>query len=237
MVYGFRPTHLQHLKCYESAWRERQHLLQTAPVERDWLKALEEQIARHAVAVGAARLAVLEDMSQACAERYSGFPRARLWCDGQVETELREKTAEQVVERQIHILEKSRRPADDGLSALPRCDFKALHVDKDMDAAFCSTGEQKALLVSIVLANARLLSRRMGKVPLLLLDEVTAHFDSLRTDALFDELLALKAQAWMTGTCRAFFQSIETMAHFEEMDGYAAMRPEEKGGLTSSGFE
>ena len=94
----------------------------------------------------------------------------------------------------------------DGATPGPhRSDLVARHLGKDMPAELCSTGEQKALLISVTLANARLLAAERGGAPLLLLDEVAAHLDAERREALFAEVLALGAQAWMTGADAAFF--------------------------------
>jgi DNA replication and repair protein RecF len=90
----------------------------------------------------------------------------------------------------------------------------AVHAGKDMPADLCSTGEQKALLIAIVLAEARLQAVRRRAVPVLLLDEVAAHLDARRRDALFDEITALGAQVWLTGTDRALFAALEGTAQF-----------------------
>ena len=98
-------------------------------------------------------------------------------------------------------------------------DFSVTHLDKNVAAAQCSTGEQKALLISIVLANARLQALDAGAVPLLLLDEVAAHLDQQRREALFDEITAMGAQAWMTGTDQALFAPLGSAAqHFAVAD-------------------
>ncbi|MFP4004091.1 MAG: DNA replication and repair protein RecF, partial [Alphaproteobacteria bacterium] len=95
-----------------------------------------------------------------------------------------------------------------------RADLVVRHKPKDMEARYCSTGEQKALLIGLVLAHARLMRDRDGLAPLLLLDEVAAHLDGLRRAALFDEICALGAQAWMTGTDRALFDALGARAQF-----------------------
>ena len=95
-----------------------------------------------------------------------------------------------------------------------RSDFLVVHQGKEMPARLCSTGEQKALLISIVLAHARLLALEFGLAPVLLLDEVVAHLDADRRAALFEEILALRAQAWMTGTERAAFEALGESAQF-----------------------
>ena len=93
------------------------------------------------------------------------------------------------------------------------CDLAVRHTEKRMDARDCSTGEQKALLISIVLADAwELTQARDGFAPLLLLDEVAAHLDARRREALFEEILALRAQAWMTGTDLSLFESLAARA-------------------------
>ncbi|MGF1610667.1 MAG: DNA replication and repair protein RecF, partial [Kiloniellales bacterium] len=95
-----------------------------------------------------------------------------------------------------------------------RSDLAVSHLGKDQEAALCSTGEQKALLIAILLAHARLLLLEQGRAPLLLLDEIAAHLDGARRDALFAEILALGLQAWMTGTDDALFSGLGTAAQF-----------------------
>jgi DNA replication and repair protein RecF len=109
-----------------------------------------------------------------------------------------------------------RRDREDGASTTGphRSDFLVAHQGKDMPARLCSTGEQKALLISIVLAHARLLALEFGIAPVLLLDEVVAHLDADRRTALFEEILALRAQAWMTGTERSAFAELSESAQF-----------------------
>ncbi len=92
-----------------------------------------------------------------------------------------------------------------------------MHCAKGMEAAFCSTGEQKALLVSLILANARALAKDFGAPPLLLLDEVAAHLDADRRNALYDEIVALGAQAWMTSTDADLFSGLQNRAQYVEV--------------------
>ena len=95
-----------------------------------------------------------------------------------------------------------------------RSDLTVRHLDKDMPAAQCSTGEQKALLIAVMLANAKAEAERRGAAPILLLDEVAAHLDSERRDALFAEILALGGQAWLSGTDRNLFEPLGGQAQF-----------------------
>ncbi|CAN0592024.1 unnamed protein product, partial [Laminaria digitata] len=99
-----------------------------------------------------------------------------------------------------------------------RSDIEVVHLHKNRPAAGCSTGEQKALLISIVLAHARLVSLDRGAAPLLLMDEIAAHLDSDRRAALFDEICAVGAQAWMTGTDRELFDAFGDRAQFFRVD-------------------
>ena len=111
-----------------------------------------------------------------------------------------------------------------------RADLTARYVAKRMEAKYCSTGEQKALLISVVLANARALAQDFGAAPILLLDEVAAHLDADRRAALYDEIAALGAQAWMTGTGRELFEPLEGRARFlrvDETDGVSVVTEEE----------
>ena len=106
-----------------------------------------------------------------------------------------------------------------------RTDLYGVYAAKGVPAKDCSTGEQKALLVSLILANARALSRDIGVAPLLLLDEVSAHLDANRRAALYDEICALGAQAWMTGTGPELFQDFGARAQLFEItdsDGQSA---------------
>ncbi|MEM9685062.1 MAG: DNA replication and repair protein RecF, partial [Pseudomonadota bacterium] len=106
-----------------------------------------------------------------------------------------------------------------------RSDLEVRHLGHGMPAGLCSTGEQKALLIAIVLANARLQTAERGRVPLLLLDEVAAHLDASRREALFEEIDGLGAQAWYTGTDRAVFESLDGRAQHVTVHA-GQLRPE-----------
>lgn len=225
LVFGFQPDHAGALSAYEQAMRDRSRLLKD---ERDggrradpaWLAALEEQMAGNAVAIAAARKEVVGRLMAAGDEgtlAESPFPRATLAVEGTVEGWLDEMPALAAEERLKARLAEMRRvdAAAGGATEGPhRSDLAVRHRAKDMPAAQCSTGEQKALLIGIVLANARLLAAERGAAPLLLLDEVAAHLDRRRRAALFDEILALGTQAWLTGTDRELFAELGGRARF-----------------------
>lgn len=222
LVFGFDPAHAGRLSRYEHALRERARLLRDGRVDDGWLTGLEDQMATTGMAVAAARRDVVQRLRAACGRAVGPFPGADLAVQGTVERWLDEGPALAAEDALRQSLRDSRRlDSDTGGAAVGphKSDLSVRHAQKDMPAALCSTGEQKALLIAIMLANARLLAAERGAAPLLLLDEVAAHLDPHRREALFDEILALGAQAWMTGTDDNVFAplgSAATRFHIED---------------------
>jgi DNA replication and repair protein RecF len=223
LVFGFDPGHAGRLTRYEHALRERARLLEEGGADPAWLAALEQQMAETGVAVALARRAVVERLDRACAAGIGPFPRAVPVIGGSVEDSLAEQSPAEVEAMMRAQLRESRRrdAASGGASLGPhRSDFVVGYRKGDDDRAepvpapACSTGEQKALLLSIVLANARLLADGPAGPPLLLLDEVAAHLDPSRRAALYAEILALGSQAWLTGTDPILFAPLHGHAHF-----------------------
>jgi len=217
LVYGFDAEHAQRLGAYEQAMRERARLLRDGPIDRSWLAALEETMAATGVAVAAARREAVLRLDRACAEAVGPFPAARLALVGEVDQMLESDPALAVEDRLRARLEALRRQdAESCTTALGphRSDLRVRHAGTGMPAAEGSTGEQKALLIAIVLAHARLQATLRGRAPLLLLDEVAAHLDPARRAALFAELAALGAQAWLTGTDAELFEGLRGRAQF-----------------------
>ncbi|WP_395681868.1 DNA replication/repair protein RecF [Inquilinus sp.] len=220
LVYGFHPDHAGQLAAYERAMRERNRLLKDAPrPDPAWLTALEDAMAAAGAAVAAARRELVARLRGAESLMVDGpFPRADLAIDGRIEAWLDDRPAVDAEEAFRRLLCDNRRidaAAGAATEGPHRSDLSVHHRSKAMPAAQCSTGEQKALLIGIVLANARLLAGERGAPPLLLLDEVAAHLDGTRRAALYEEILALGAQAWMTGTDTALFAPLGDRArHF-----------------------
>ena len=217
LVYGFDSAHAGRLAAYEQSLRERSRLLKTGGAEDGWLSALEDSLARHGVAIAAARLDLVGRLARACAVRVGAFPVAGLAVRGRVDDWLDDMPAlraEDTVRAKLAV--SRRRDAESGGAGIGphRSDLVVRHMDRDVPAADCSTGEQKALLIAIVLAHARLIALHRGAAPLLLLDEVAAHLDDVRREALYDEILALGAQAWLTGTDAAVFAALGDAAQF-----------------------
>ena len=216
MVSGLEPGHARQLAAYERGLRERSRLLGER-ADNGWIDAVEETLAAHAVAVAAARRESVARLSATLARQTGPFPRAALAIEGEVEQWLDEAPAIDVEARLCQALAASRRhDAESGGAAHGphRADLTVANLDTDMPAARCSTGEQKALLIAIVIANTKLHTARRGETPLLLLDEVVAHLDPDRRAALLDAVLELGAQAWLTGTEPALFEAITARAQF-----------------------
>jgi DNA replication and repair protein RecF len=217
LVYGFDREHGRRVTAYERAMRERNALLQRDNGDGDWLHALEERMAADGIAVAAARQDAVERISMALAEARGPFPGASLTVEGDLEAGLRSEPAVEV-ERRYHLAlqENRRRDRDAGhaLSGPHRSDLVVRHAEKNQPAAQCSTGEQKALLIAIQLANARLETARRGAGPVLLLDEIAAHLDVDRRTALFEEITALSGQVWLTGTDRDVFRPLAGNSRF-----------------------
>ncbi|WP_246068674.1 DNA replication/repair protein RecF [Ferrovibrio terrae] len=228
LVYGLDGGHARQVAAYEKAMRERNRLLKNGGADPAWLAALESQMAEHGVAVAAARRDGLARIEAGMALAAGVFPKARLAAQGTVEAWLVEMPALAVEERLRKLLAERRgidRDAGAATEGPHRSDMAVWHADKDQPAAQCSTGEQKALLIAITLANARLIRARRGIAPLMLLDEVSAHLDVRRRTALYEELLSGGGQVWLTGTDEDLFAGLTGHAEFFTVsDGVVAPR-------------
>ena len=215
LVFAFDPAHAARVSAYEHAWRQRQRLIeeQGAAADRSWLGALEDRLAESGVAVAAARQELVRRLHAAAAVP-GPFPRPELRLDGVVESWLEDAPALAAEERLRAALAAARSPAGPPAPGPHRSDLKLVHGQKGVPAEEASTGEQKALLVALVLAHARLMAAERGAAPVLLLDEVVAHLDEERRSHLFEALVQLGAQAWMTGTDEALFQPLGCAAQF-----------------------
>ena len=217
LVFGFDAGHAVRLAAYRRALRERARLLRAATADSAWLKALEGAMAANGVAVAAARRATVSRLGRVLGDGVGPFPGAEVALDGSIESWLDEMPAVDAETRFADALAASRRrdaEAGGATHGPHRTDFAVRHGPLSAPAAQCSTGEQKALLIAIVLAAARLRAIERGAAPLLLLDEVAAHLDPEHREALFDAICASGAQAWMTGTDRAIFGALGDRAQF-----------------------
>lgn len=212
--------------AYERAMRERQKLLSDRNFDDAWLTGLEREMSAHGAAIAAARVETLARLQQAIDARPDGaFPKVVLALEGLLEARFEAGAKSADVEEDFAELLRDVRGRDAGagraLDGPHRSDLKARHAAKDMDADQCSTGEQKALLLGLTLAQARALADDPGAgASLILIDEAAAHLDSVRRAALFEELLANPGQAWLTGTDANLFEAFGARAQsFEVRDG------------------
>nr|WP_286193843.1 DNA replication/repair protein RecF [Tropicibacter sp. R16_0] len=214
MALSFDPGHAEASLLYEKAMRERNKLLKEQIRDDHWYVALERQMAEAGNRIHQGRLSALELVRQAQEQAQTAFPSADLelvQTEGampETEPDLREA----LIESRFRDLAAGRT-----LVGPHRSDLYGVFAAKGVPAKDCSTGEQKALLVSLILSNARALAAQTGAPPIVLLDEVAAHLDANRRAALYDEICALGTQAWMTGTGPELFAELETRAQFLEV--------------------
>lgn len=202
---SFFPDHAEAALTYEKTMRERNKLLKEQIRDAHWYKALEDQMANAATRIHANRQATVTHLTEAQAKTQTAFPIAELdlqHIDGAM-PETADDFREAFTESRPRDIAAGRT-----LVGPHRADLYAAFTAKGVPAADCSTGEQKALLISLILANARALSEQIGTPPILLLDEVAAHLDANRRAALYDEINTLGAQAWMTGTELNLFDAL-----------------------------
>jgi DNA replication and repair protein RecF len=217
LTLAMRPDHAQHANRYEAAMRARNRVLADAFKENGhpdphWLTALEAQMVEHGAAIDAGRRETVAALAGRLADQTEGpFARAGLTLEGW-------NGADTLA---ADLAQGRRRDAAAGRTLVGphRSDLMVTHLDKDQPASLCSTGEQKALLLGLVLAHAELVADRVGRAPILLLDEVAAHLDPVRRAALFGRLAATGSQVWITGTERAPFDDIGAASWFAVADG------------------
>jgi len=219
MVLAIDTGHGKRVLDYEKAMRARNRLLSDGNTDNQWLDAIESQMAELGIAIAAARAEAMR-LIAAMIERLPAegpFPKADCFLEGVLEQRIG-------VEAALDLEEDFRRTMRDGrvrdraagrtLDGPHRTDLIVQHRPKSMPAALCSTGEQKALLIGLILAHARLTGELSGMAPILLLDEIAAHLDTGRRAALFGILDDLGGQAFMTGTDRSLFEALEGDAQF-----------------------
>lgn len=215
LVTALHPQHAGDVAAYENALRQRARVLAEGGRDPHWFTALEDTMARHGVALAAARADTVHRLDAAARLGIGPFPRAALAMAGEIDGWLDTMAALDAEDRLRAELAANRlRDAEAGTTSMGphRSDLAVRHLDLDLPAAEGSTGQQKAVLVSIALAHARLVAMSRGRPPLLLLDEISAHLDAERRAALFDEVVALGAQSWMTGTDAELFAPLRGRA-------------------------
>ena len=225
LTFAAEPAHAEAAAAYEKAMRERLRLLTDGPADPAWLTALEAQMGRWGALMAAGRARTLTALRLEIDSRtQSPFPQADLELSGEWEKLADAGRDPAEVEGRLSAALLAARPrdaaAERSLTGPHRGDLVVRHRQKDRPAAECSTGEQKALILNLVLAQAARLSRaESAPNPILLLDEVAAHLDRVRRAALFDEITALGLQAFLTGTDEALFLDLKGRALGVGVDG------------------
>lgn len=230
LVLALAPGHGAHVSAFEKAMRGRNRLLEEDRLDLDWLAAIEAQMAELGVAISLARVETV-----ACLERLiaatradAPFPHAELALEGEIEALVAAggpaADAEDVYRARLRGARRRDRAAGRTLDGPHRADLVVHHGPKAMPAHLSSTGEQKALLLGLVLAHARLVAETCGRAPLLLLDEVAAHLDPRRRAELFDVVEALGSQCWMTGTDPSAFAALGNRAEVFEVTAGRVVR-------------
>jgi DNA replication and repair protein RecF len=224
LVYAGEPAHAGQVQTYEKSLRERTRLLTEGPADPAWLDALEAQLGEAGARMAEARARTLTALTAEIATRGARpFPQARLSLTGEWEQLAAAGASTSEIEARLTRTLAAARDRDAtagrALSGPHRGDLSVIHLEKDRPAAECSTGEQKALILNLVLAQAARLARAAeAPSPILLLDEVAAHLDAARRTALFDEIEALGLQAFLTGTDEMLFDGLKGRAQGFRVD-------------------
>ena len=224
LVLAIDPGHGRRVNDYERAMRSRNKLLDENRIDDSWLGGIEAQLAEQGSAIAFARTELVGLLSEnAASDEASPFPTARLLLEGALEEEIArgEGSAADVEDGFRARLAAGRyrdRAAGRTLEGPHRSNLAVIHAPKNMAAALCSTGEQKALLTGLVLAHAKLVAKLSGIPPVLLLDECAAHLDAQRRAALFDLIDTIGCQAWMTGTEAPLFEALGDRAQYFTVD-------------------
>jgi DNA replication and repair protein RecF len=223
LVLAVDATHGSRTAALERALRQRNRILDEDPDAQAWLDAIEREVAEAGIAVTTARAETVARLNALIAARRddeSPFPHAGLALSGEIDALIAGQSALEAEDAYRALLRQSRprdRAAARTLVGPQASDLVVTHGPKDMPAALCSTGEQKALLIGLVIAHARLVSAMSGLAPLVLLDEVAAHLDPRRRAALFAELAALECQCWLTGADPALFAELPAGAQLYDV--------------------
>lgn len=208
IVETFDPLHANRLSDYQAALKEWFRLLREGRYDNAWLGALEEQLVENGIALAASRLDIVERLSTYLnVTEDPSFPSAEIKLTGLLEQALLSQSAVMVEDMFLGHLRSARKSCAEGgnLTGPHTSDFTVIHRQQNRTADLCSTGEQKALLLSIILAEMRAQVAEQGHAPVLLLDEVAAHLDARRRHTLFEVLLTRPAQVFMTTTDSTIF--------------------------------
>ena len=206
------------IKNYEKLMKERNKLLQDNLYDKSWLETIEERMVSEGILIGLTRIELIKRLNNSLEKDQNPvWPRAFLKIQGTIEEKLIFSELSEVREAYIELLFNNRKKdsiSGRTLGGIHRSDLLVSERNKGVFASQCSTGEQKGLLLGLILTHLDLIAEKSSRYPILLLDEVVAHLDQLRRSSLFDQIIKTKAQVFMTGTDISLFSSIKTSAEF-----------------------
>jgi len=219
LILALDSRHARRVIDYDKAMRARNRLLAEGSADMRWLGAIEAQMAELGTAIAAARREIIQRLGAITGPLFGKgrFPQAVPAVEGVLESRLEQQAAIDVEDFFCNLLRRNRekdRLAGRSLEGPHRSDVAVFHREKNMPAGLCSTGEQKALLTGLILSHAYLTAALTGMTPVLLLDEIAAHLDKWRREALFAVLEDLRVQAFMTGTDKTLFSALKDKAEF-----------------------
>ena len=220
MVYNFNTDHAEKVTKYEYYMRERNAVLKDIYYDPSWLEIIESKMAALGVSIANSRVEAASYLQEAMDDATTNFPKADIKINGVLENLIGSMKYDELQNHYQDLLKKSR-IIDAKLAKTSigphRSDMILTHLVKNQEAAFCSTGEQKALLISLVLADIRAKIKRNKIVPIVLFDEIIAHLDEIRKIELFGELIDMKCQFFLTGVKAKLFSYLDNKAQFIEM--------------------
>ncbi|MBR2300190.1 MAG: DNA replication/repair protein RecF [Alphaproteobacteria bacterium] len=227
IVYTFDLEHAKRTSTFEHLYKEWYRLIKNGVKDNAWLLSLEEQMAAIGVSIAAARREIIARLNTFIEKEPDDvFPNLKLELDGKIEQMLDTHPAIDVEDYYLNSLYQSRKNIlqNDSIEGVNRTDFKVYFKKKNMPAELCSTGEQKSLLVSIILAQTKCQILDKGFTPVLLLDEVTTHLDDIKRDALLEKIRDLNLQAFITSTDRNAFKILKNDAEFFEVKNNSVIK-------------
>ena len=235
LVIAFDPAHTGRLQRYEKAARQRNRLLDDRAGDDHWFEALESEMASSGVAIIAARIALVKALDQEAREPLPAFPSARLSLEGEAESWLENMPAVDVEDRIRDSARLARKQGDRNMPGAAASLLKVYHSGTGQEAELSSTGEQKALVISVILAHARLQAKRLGKPPVLLLDDIASHLDRYRRESLFELAAGLQGQVWFSGTDLGLFAPMMARAQVVSLSsGRIAENPDDLALITGT---
>ena len=218
MCSSFNNNHINSIKNYEKLMKERNKLLQDNLYDKSWLETIEGRMVSEGILIGLTRIELIKRLNNSLKKDQNPvWPRAFLKIQGTIEEKLIFSELSEVREAYIELLFNNRKKdsiSGRTLGGIHRSDLLVSERNKGVFASQCSTGEQKGLLLGLILTHLDLIAEKSSRYPILLLDEVVAHLDQLRRSSLFDQIIKTKAQVFMTGTDISLFSSIKTSAEF-----------------------